>query len=224
MRPVLIALLAANILVAVSFLVADQFAASEPDPARNQLNADKIRVLASGRDAVALLREQPKEEAKPAAPLSCATWGTFPQGRIAEMEARLASLDLGARLVRNEGIEPGGSYLVLIPPIANRPDLNRRVAELSRSGVEYFVFLDGELKGGISLGLLKTEEAANRLLNQVNAKGVNDAVIHARGAKLTTFAMKDLADAERANLEALAREFSGAALKVQACAPPPETG
>ncbi|MFO1206132.1 MAG: hypothetical protein U1E63_10460 [Burkholderiales bacterium] len=60
---------------------------------------------------------------------------------------------LGARLSRSTTATTI-DYLVIIPPIASRADLNLRVEDLKRLGVtDQFVINDGELRGGISAWL-----------------------------------------------------------------------
>jgi hypothetical protein len=216
-KPLALVLLVANILAAGYFLFADFRAASEGDPSREQINADSIRVVATGSRVGALMRPQ-TADAGPDAPRSCASWGVFPEGQIAAVEARLSALDLGARLSRGDG--GASSYIVLILPIPRRADLNRRVEELVRSGVtDQFVINDGEYRGGVSLGYFKTEDAANRHLNALKAKGVSDAVVRPRlsGGRPATLLMRDLSTAERARIEAIAADFPGVELRMQPC-------
>jgi len=218
-RLVAAALLAANILVAGYFFLADRNARREPDRLRDQVNADRIRVVAAGRDALALERPKATEDAARLATLSCATWGGLQDTQATAIEGRLASLDLGARLSRSE-VNTASSYLVLIPPIPRRPELNRRVDELIRAGItDQFVINDGELRYGISLGFFKSEDAANRHLAFLKGKGVSDAVVQPRGSgnRTVTLAIKDLSPAERAGIEAIARDMPGTDLRIQPC-------
>jgi hypothetical protein len=219
MRLVAVLLLVANVVVAGYFFLADRKAPVESDPSHQQINPDRIRVVATGSEAVALMRPKGSEDPQRPAPLSCATWGGFQEAQAAAAEARLAALELGPRLSRSEATT-ASSYLVLIPPIPRRVDLNGRVAELIRTGVtDQFVINDGEFRNGISLGFFKSEEAANRHLDQLKAKGVNDAVVRPRpsGSRTVTLAMRDLSNVERSRLETIAGEFAGVELRIQGC-------
>jgi hypothetical protein len=225
MRLVPIFLLIANLLVAASFLTDNPKAAGENESSRRQIHPERIRVVGTEREVVAAPSPKSTEEAREP-PLECATWGSFPESRIAAAESRLAPLELGTRLSRTE-TSVASSYLVIIPPIAQRADLSRRVDELRRAGVtDQFVIIDGDLRNGISLGFFKSEEAANRHLAELKAKGVSDAVVSPRGSgnRMVTLHLKDLTVAERAELEAIAGEAPTAELKFQVCPPAAETG
>jgi hypothetical protein len=220
MRAVAILLLLANMAVAAYFLVADRTAPRETDPSRQQINADAIRVLATGSDALALSRARSTEDSRKPSVLSCATLSSLQETQVASAETRLASLGLGERLSRTDAGGGASSYLVLIPPIPRRADLNRRIDELIATGIsDHFVIADGELRYGISLGFFKTEDAANRHLAYLKGKGVTDAIIRPRnpGSRTATLVMKDLTGAERTEVEAIARDLPGTDLRIQAC-------
>jgi len=227
MKTVAVLLLVANIAVTAYFFISDRSASPESDPAHQPINADRIRIVATGSEALALMRPKSAEGSAKAAAPECAVLEKLPEAQVTAAEARLASLDLGARLSRNEVNTGASSYLVMIPPLARRADLNRRVDELIRSGVaDHFVINDGELRYGISLGFFKTEEAANRHLNDLKAKGVTDAVVRPRGSgnRTVTFVVKDLPEGERTKLEAIARELPGVELRVEPCPPADSAG
>jgi hypothetical protein len=218
MRIVPILLLLANVLVAAYFFVEDRRAPADTETARPQINPEEIRILGTNVDAPAGKRAKPTEEAMEPA-LSCAAWGSFPESQVAAAETRLASLELGARLSRRE-TAGATSYLVMIPPIARRADINQRVEELNRAGVtDHFVINDGESRNGISLGFFKTEDAANRHLGYMKAKGVSDAIVKPRstGNRTVTFMMQNLSDSERSKLEGIADGFPAVEVKIQAC-------
>jgi hypothetical protein len=215
MKRVALLLVVANMLLASYFLVADLSTPAEVDPSRQQVLPDNIRVVATGGEVPALMRPRAAEAG---APLSCAAWGPFPEGQIAAVEAKLRALELGARLARGE--VGASSYLVLIPPIQPRAELNRRVEELVRSGItDQFVIGDGEYRGGVSLGYFKTEESANRHLSSMKAKGVSDAVVRPKSSatRAANFLMRDLTAAERARIESVAADFPAVELRIQAC-------
>lgn len=222
MRLVPIVLLVANLLVAASFLLEWRSASSTGDPPRPEIRPESIRIV--GMDVAARVEPGAKtvdEVREP--PLACATWGGFPESQVAAAENRLAPLELGARLSRSETATTT-NYLVIVPPIARRPDLNARVEELKRAGItDQFVISDGDLRNGISLGFFKSEEAAHRHLAYLQAKGVSDAVVQPRpsGNLTVTLQIRDLTAAERAKLEAIA---SGPELKFRPCPSPGAPG
>lgn len=224
MRLVPIALLVANLLVAASLLMEDRSDSAQSEPPRRQIHPETIRIVGADRDALAAPTAKTTEEVRE--PLECATWGSFTESQAAEAETRLAPLELGTRLSRSD--TPGASsYLVIIPPIARRADLNLRVDELKRIGVtDQFVINDGESRNGISLGFFRSEEAANRHLGYLKAKGISDAIVKPKlsGNRTVTLQIRDLTLAERARLEAIASGTPSAELKFQACPTPAGSG
>jgi hypothetical protein len=195
MRLIPIILLVANLLVAASFLMDDPNAGRENEPSRRQIHPESIRIVGTDREVVAAPSAKSTEEVREP-PLACATWGSFPESQVAAAESRLAPLELAARLSRTE-TAAASSYLVIIPPISRRADLNLRVDELKRAGVtDQFVISDGELRNGISLGFFKNEESANRHLADLKAKGVSDAVVSPKpsGNRTVTLHIRDLTE------------------------------
>ena len=144
-----ILLLVANLLVSASVpdgrpeRLDQRRTAAAADPPR------KHRIVGTDRDASAALGTRTTEEVRDP-PLTCAAWGSFPS-QVVAAETRLAPLELGARLSRSESAG-AGSYLVIIPPIERRVDLDLRLEELNRASItDRFVINDSELRNGISL-------------------------------------------------------------------------
>jgi hypothetical protein len=224
MRLVPIVLLLANVLLAASFLFEGRGASSEAP--RREIHPESIRIVHREEPTAVPAATTTVEQREPAPALTCATWGGFTESQAATAEGRLAPLELGARLSRSETAATT-NYLVIIPPIAHRPTLNARVDELKRAGiVDQFVISDGDLRNGISLGFFKSEEAANRHLAYLQAKGVADAVVKPRpaGNLIVTWQIRNLTGAERATLESIASGSSSAELKFQPCPEPGTSG
>jgi len=219
MRLVPIVLLGVNILVAVFFfLIEGRGTSRTSEPLRREIRPEAIRIVATDRESPVApaprIIDEPREPT-----FVCASWGGFPESQVAAAENRLAPLELGARLSRSE-TSATTNYLVIIPPIAHRPDLNARVEALRRSGItDQFVINDGDLRNGISLGFFKSEEAATRHLAELQTRGVSDAIVKPRpsGNLIITLQIRDLTAAERTKLEAVAIGPSGVELKFQPC-------
>jgi hypothetical protein len=164
----------------------------------------------------------PVATAKKAAPKApaCAEWGEFSGSDLARAQRALAELKLGAGLTQR-GVEQDHGYWVYIPPLKKRADVDRKIAQLKQRGVnDYFVVQEeGEWQNAISLGVFRTEEAAQRYLATLRTKRVRSAKVGERMSKLrfTVFVMKSL-DAETVGrIEALRKEFPDSELKVSAC-------
>jgi SPOR domain len=194
MRVTFLLLLAANLALLAWF---QQFSpsdsAADPEPARRQVNPEKMRVL-QDREPAGFAAAAPKPGAKPApppvvaqgapapaattpaAPGACSEWGGFAIAEAPKAEQALAPLALGARLVQRRSDETAG-WWVFIPPQGNRATALKKTAELKALGIDdYFILQDeGKMRWAVSLGIFSTEEAARNRLEALRAKGVRSA-------------------------------------------------
>lgn len=201
---------------------------SEEERARikPQLEAGKLTLLTgaqfdAAKAAAAAAAEPPAQPAPeeapaaPSAPLACIDVGTFSAGESKHFEARLASLDLGARQSR-EAVQAQDvtSYLVNIPPQGSKDAAERKAGELRERGVTNFFIMSGDspLKWAISLGVFRTESGAQTLLAQLNKQGVRSARITPRGPSVTRYSyrFRDLETAERERIASVADAVSSA--------------
>jgi SPOR domain len=186
MRLLFLLLLAANAaLFAWSQYVSRADGASDPEPARRQLQPDKIRVL-QGKELAGLTgtapapAPAPKPAASPgpapASPAACLEWGGFAPAEALKAEQALAPLALGARLAQRRSEETAG-WWVFIPPQGSRAGALKKTAELKAIGVEEFFVLqdEGKMRWAVSLGVFSTEEAARKRLEELRVRGVRTA-------------------------------------------------
>jgi hypothetical protein len=175
-----------------------------------QISPDKVKLVKAGAISLAANRERPL----PAA--ACVEWGAFSADDAARAAAALAKFDFGDRLSRRDA---GESFWVHIPQ-KSRADAEKKANELRALGVADFYIVQeaGPVQFAISLGVFKTEEAANNHLAQLRPKGIRSAIIAPYGAVATTFVIREPGDATTMRLAELKSEFPGAALKAVACA------
>jgi cell division protein FtsN len=212
-------LLAVNgVLLAYSQGVLGNFKGNEREPARikSQLNADKLVLVSAARVSAA-----PPEPAKPPAePAACVEVGDFAAAEARRFEARLAPLGLGERLSRKVlgGSEPT-SHMVYIPPQGSKEAADRKAAELKSLGVDnYFIINDSSpMKWGISLGVFKSETAAQTLLATLAKQGVHSARVVPRGGQggKVGFELRDIDVATRAKVDDIAGSFP--AIDIRGC-------
>jgi hypothetical protein len=204
-------LLAANaVLLAYSQGVLGNFKGNEREPARmkSQLNTDKLVLVSAARASAAA-----PEPARPPAELAaCLEVGDFAAAEARRFEARLAPLGLGERLTRQVlGAADPSSYMVYIPPQGGKEAADRKAAELKTLGVtNYFILSDGSpLKWGISLGVFKSEAAAQTLLAALNKQGVHSARIAARGGQAgkVAFQLRDVDSPTKTKIDDIAGSF-----------------
>lgn len=193
---------------------AESRAGADAQIALLQISPDKVKLVKAGAVPAAANREKP--------PLSvvCVEWGAFSIDDAARAAAALAKLDLGDRLSRREA---GQSYWVYIPPMKTRAEADKKAGEVRGLGItDFYVVQDaGPMQYAISLGVFKTEEAANNRLAQLRPKGIRSAIVAPYGASTTTFVIREPGDATTLKLAELKAEFPEAALKAVACADAP---
>ena len=164
-------------------------AAADPAPLARQIEPEKLKVV-SPKDLPPPSPAKPVAVAKPEPPppppvaLKCLEWGSFTVADAPRAEKTLEPLALGPRLGQRRTEETAG-WWVSIPPqkVANpRQAALRKAAELRNLGIEdYFIVQEeGQHRWALSLGVFRTEEAAQARLAALRAQGVRSAVVGAR--------------------------------------------
>lgn len=165
----------------------------DPAPLGRQIEPEKLRIVGPG--------EQPSASSKPAssvaggtptlvaaaagstplASAACMEWGSFTLADAPRAEKALEPLGLGARFAQRRTEELAG-WWVFIPPQGNRQGALKKAAELKGLRIdEYFVVADdGPQRWAISLGVFRTEEAANARLAALQSLGVRSAQVGPR--------------------------------------------
>jgi hypothetical protein len=202
------------------------FSGNEREPERllKQLNADKLVIIPAEKasNAAAAVAATAAASAKAAAPeaLACVEIASFVLADARRFEAQLAPLNLGDRQSRRNlpGTEVS-SYIVNIPPQGSKEAADKKAAELRGLGVSnYFIMSDNSpLRWGISLGVFKTEGAAQNQLAMLLKQGVRSARVTPRmsGSKLLGFQFRDVDAPLKAKLEQIRAGFPNA--ETRAC-------
>lgn len=211
-----------------------------PQPvAQAALNEEKIRLLnppsgsseqavpGSAPQAVATLAEAAPPTVKPAGPepkannLVCLEWGDFSGNDLTRATSALSALQLGNKLGQRQ-IEHNIGYWVYIPPLKDKAAISQKLAQLKARGVEeYFVVPDaGPWLNAISLGVFKTQEAAQKFVDALRAKDVRSAQVGERASKLkaTIFVLQGVDNAAAGKLAALQKDFAGSVINTVPCA------
>lgn len=112
-----------------------------------------------------------------AAPVGCIAWKDLPPALAATLGARLKALRVTA--TRSEAAV---KWWVRIPSQGSREQAERVVTRLRAQGVSdsFIVPATAPTPFAISLGLFKSEKAAQQLLAQLESKGVRNAGIEVR--------------------------------------------
>jgi hypothetical protein len=198
------------------------FSGNEHEPERllKQLNADKLTIIpaekanavnpanAASATATAATEAAPEVQA-------CLEIGSFALADGRRFESQLEALKLGDRQSRHNlpGNEVSG-YIVHIPPQGSKEGADKKAGELRALGVtNYFVMSDNSpLRWGISLGVFKTEGAAQNQLAALMKQGVRSARITPRmsGSKLLAYQFRDVDAALKTKLEKIRAGFPNA--------------
>ncbi|HYI85647.1 MAG TPA: SPOR domain-containing protein [Burkholderiales bacterium] len=189
-----------------------------PAPLSRQIAPDKLKVVAPANlPPVSATKPPPSPPVPaPAAAAACLEWGSFTVADAPRAEQALESLGLGARVAQRRSEEQAG-WWVFIPPQANRQSALRKAAELKELGVEdYFVVQeDGAFRWALSLGVFRTEEAAQARLAVVRGQGVRTARVGVRETVVPKvwLQVKGVDAPLQLRLKEIARQVEGSELK-----------
>jgi hypothetical protein len=217
-RALVLALLLANLVLYAwwRYGVPDNAA---PAPLSRQIAPDKLKVVAPAALPPVSAAPKPAPSPPASAPASaaaCLEWGSFTVADVARAEQALEPLALGARLAQRRSDEQAG-WWVFIPPQDNRQSALRKAAELKQLGVEdYFVVQDeGPYRWALSLGVFRTEEAAQGRLAALRGQGVRTARVGARETVVPKvwLQVKGVDASLQLRLKEIARQVEGSELR-----------
>lgn len=188
--------------------------ADAPDqaPLSRQIEPEKLKVV-SPTD----LPPPVSAAKKPSAlTLACMEWGSFTVADAPRAEQALAPLGLGARLTQRRAEEVAG-WWVFVPPQGSRQGALRKANELKDLGIDdYFIMPDeGEHRWAVSLGVFRSEEAAQARLAALRAQGVRSARVGARETVVPRIwlQVKGVDAPLQARLKEMAQQVEGTELK-----------
>ncbi|MGW8390505.1 SPOR domain-containing protein [Pseudoduganella sp. HUAS MS19] len=195
-----------------------QFSGNEHEPGRlqKQQNADKLHLISAteAESAVAAVAPPPPEPVTRDEPatVACLEVGNFVLDDARKFENRLAPLELGDRQQRrNVSEQEVSSYIVHIPPQASRAAAEKKADELRELGVTNFFILNDSspLKWGISLGVFRTEAAAQAQLAALVKQGVQTARVTPRytSSKQVYFQFRGISEDAKARIAKVAARF-----------------
>ncbi|MGH8735076.1 MAG: SPOR domain-containing protein, partial [Burkholderiales bacterium] len=187
--------------------------AADPAPQSRELAPEKLKVVAPAS------LPAPSAARKPApvpVSISCLEWGSFTVADVSRAEQALEPLGLGARLAQRRTEEIAG-WWVFIPSQRNRQGAVRKAAELKALGIdEYFIVQEeSEHRWALSLGVFRTEEAAQARLAALRAQGVRTARVGPRETVVPKvwLQVKGVDAPLQARLKEIARQVDGSELK-----------
>lgn len=216
MKRLLVMLVVLNIGLWLYFNVA-QILPSPPKQNQPEIMPEKIRLPSAQEIAVMPKRA---ENLTPAPlPTACYQWGEFSGARIAEAETTAQKLGLTA--TRKEQIPlQARRFWVYRPALKSAEEAQAKAAELKALGVEYLMVMqEPQWKNAISFGVFADENRANKLLNELKAKGVNNVekALRNQGGSYSSLLFTNLTADHVAALQQLKPSYPEANLEPVAC-------
>ncbi len=109
----------------------------------------------------------------------CLLVGPFAQQReVDNLVFKLGALNVAAA-VKSREEEVSSSFWVYLPPLLSEKAAARKLQELKSSGIDSFIFQDGELKNGISLGFFAARENALKRQRELAKAGYKTRIFSA---------------------------------------------
>ena len=168
-------------------------AGREPERLLHQIQPERIRVLTI--EETRAVRDRAREVSAaisiPGVDLSsgsgCVEFGDFAsEGGGARARDRLVALDLGERL-GSRSVDAPGWFMVYIPPLKSRAEVDRRADELRQLGVKEMLVIGdtSPMRNGISLGSFRDPELAAKHLADLEKMGVKGARVAERPSTIS---------------------------------------
>jgi hypothetical protein len=214
MRALFLVIVLANVAFFIwARYVAPPEAAADPLPLGRQIEPEKLKVVSPAE--VAALNTRAPVAAAPVA-LKCLEWGSFALADVPHAQNALEPLGLGARVTQRR-TEDSAGWWVFIAPQGSRPAALKKAAELKTLAIDdYFIVQEeGPLRWALSLGVFRTEEAAQARLAALRDQGVRSAQIGARETAVPKvwLQVKGVDAALQARLNEIARGVEGTELR-----------
>ena len=221
MRAVFLALLLANLaFFGWARYLSPVDSGADPAPLGRQIDPEQLKVVSPDELPPANVAKPDAPAAPPPVPsavaLKCLEWGSFTLAEAPRAEKALEPLALGPRLAERRSDETAG-WWVFIAPQPNRQAALRKAAELKNLGVEdYFIVQDeGPQRWALSLGVFRSEDAAQARLATLREQGVRSAQVAPRETVVPKvwLQVKDVDPALQSLLKEAARAIEGSELR-----------
>lgn len=214
LRAVVFLLVVANVLL-FAYARLERAAQSEGGRLAMQVEPERIRPMTA--EEVAALA--PSKVAS-SAPTTCVEWGPFADAERARAEADLQPLALGRLVSLRPVVSDPSSYWVNLGGLGTRAAAERRAAELRAQAIADLSVVDyprGQFT--VSLGVFRSEAAANARAETLTARGVTGTQVEPRGQAngQSMIVVRDAREPIVARLRELQGQYAGTDVKVAAC-------
>ncbi|SDX81037.1 Sporulation related domain-containing protein [Collimonas sp. OK242] len=189
----------------------------EPTRISKQLQADKIKMtVAEAAPAASAALASAASVAPAAADLApvaaCTEIGNFTAAEARRFSSQLAERTPAIKFVRRETQEVA-SHMVYLPSLGSKEAADKKADEVRRLGIsDFFVIQDSSaLRYGISLGIFKTDEAAQKQVASLAKRGLSGAKVGTRtvSSSKVAFQLHDLGGDAKIAFDQIRLDFPG---------------
>ena len=175
--------------------ISDENANVDPIPS---LNSEKINLLPSH--------------------VHCIEWSGFIGTDLLQAETAIAEFELGDQLSQ-VAMDDVVIHWLYIPPFKTMLEAQKKIDQLMELGVESFVVQkDSQWLNAISIAVLRDLGAAQKLLIELENKGLTSVFIAERNLKQVKFVIREPATRIEEKMKILSHQFINSELKVTKCA------
>lgn len=191
-----------------------------PEIKLTEINPDKIKLLSQAEiDSLPKKAESsaPVVVTQPVA--MCFEWGIFSDASLATAQKTLAKMAIQATTKEENSNQPK-RYWVYKPPVKTTAEAQKKAAEFKELGVEdLFVVQEEKWKNAISFGIFEDEQLAEKLVQELRAKGIKNVekILRTNGKGHHSLLLGSLNENEIAELKKLKPDFPAAELKEVSC-------
>jgi hypothetical protein len=191
-----------------------------PEIKLTEINPDKIKLLSQAEIYSLPKKAESSAPVVVAQPIAmCFEWGIFSDASLATAQKTLAKMAIQATAKEENSNQPK-RYWVYKPPVKTTAEAQKKAAEFKELGVEdIFVVQEEKWKNAISFGIFEDEQLAEKLVQELRAKGIKNVekILRTNGKGHHSLLLGSLNENEIAELRKLKPDFPAAELKEVSC-------
>jgi hypothetical protein len=163
---------------------------------------------------------KPQEAHKPE-PVACYEWSSFNMARVNEAVSLAQQLNIKAEVNQTVVGQENVRYWIYKPPMASADAAQTKAEELRKLGVEDFFIVqdDPKWRNAISFGVFRDEKLADKLMEDLKAKGVRLLIKSTRtgGQGQAIIKLQNVTAQQIASLQKSRSKFPDTVIKDSVC-------
>ncbi|SDK38636.1 hypothetical protein SAMN05192566_1165 [Methylophilus rhizosphaerae] len=195
---------------------------ASPAPASEATVNDQLASPATDNKAVEKREAAKPAESHKAEPVACYEWSSFTMARVNEAVNLAQQLNIKVQVNQVVvGQQENVRYWIYKPPLASAEAAQSKAEELRKLGVEDFFIVqdDPKWRNAISFGVFRDEKLADKLMEDLKAKGVRLLIKSARTGSQGQAVVKlqNVTAQQLASLQKSRAQFPDAVVKETPC-------